>query len=210
MSDFTLDNIDMLVAHPLPWPLGWRLTFRSTNGGKLHQLYVDGRLVDWTHREDERAFCLPASNQAQHVVIAAVGRTERQSDLSHLLPQEPSGLLVEVKISRSCEFARNSLLALLSDHGTDRIDPTPLASAAAWPAGAARWAWGEDAFGSGGFGVDASMSPPFGSGLFGKAMLGIDEDVLVLRAVLDEGRQRLYLQSSSISGQTTIKFLETH
>ena len=113
-----------------------------------------------------------------------------------------------MKISRSCEFARNSRLALLSDHGTDRIDPTPLASAAAWPAGVARWAWGEDAFGSGGFGVDASISPPFGSGLFGKAMLGIDEDVLVLQAVLDEGPQRLYLQSTSISGQTTIRFLE--
>jgi hypothetical protein len=210
MPNFTLDNITLLTTEPMPWPLGWRITFSSTNTDKVHQLYINRQLADWTHQTSQRAFTLPSSSHRQRIIIAAVSQADRQTDFSSLLPiEEPDSHFFQTRVTRSPNYDRASRLALLTDHATGKIDPTPICTALAWPTDITRWAWGEDELGLGSFGLGGQAAPGFGDSLFGQALLGVDDGFIELSADLAEpGLHTLYLQSKSITGQITISFLE--
>ena len=57
-ATFTMQGIDRLRAHPLAEG-GTEVSFRSTNEGMYHQLYVNGRLADWCEEPSHRSFLLP-------------------------------------------------------------------------------------------------------------------------------------------------------
>ncbi|GAH00459.1 unnamed protein product, partial [marine sediment metagenome] len=80
------DNIDRLDARKLDPPRGWVVTFRSGNADSYHQMYVNGRLTDWTDTLSQRSFELDTESFPLEIVVAAVDRDHRADDLSDQLP----------------------------------------------------------------------------------------------------------------------------
>lgn len=204
MIDFTTDNIEMLRLEPLGWPGGWRVCFQSANAGMEHQLYINGRLTDWTEGPQQRTFTLAASRLPRRIVIAATDPRQREVDFSDRLPQSArqAGWVVRPQVVRSPDMSRSCRLAVLGDHATGQLDPQPLSMVEAWPQWAPRWAWGEDPFASGGFGVDGAQAPGIGQGAFGAGLLGVDESLLDLVAnLVEEGAHQLVLRAIEPDGR---------
>jgi len=202
MTDFTTDNIDALRIESLGLPAGWRVSFCSDNVGRCHQLYINGRLSQWTQGPDQRTFRLSPGSGPRQIVVAAVDPPCKATDFSSRLPAEvrQPPWVYRPLVLRDGRYARGSRLALLGDHATGRLDERPLAVTEVWPEWAPRWAWGEDLFGHGGFGLDASGAPGFGAGCFG-GLFGADEAALDLAASLaEEGTHTLVLRLLSPDG----------
>ncbi|RPI60336.1 MAG: hypothetical protein EHM48_07425, partial [Planctomycetaceae bacterium] len=117
MPQFTTDNIYALAAWPMGLPRGWRVTFQSDNAGMCHQLYVNGRLVDWTDSPTQRSFSLEAADHPRTIVIAAVEPGDAGSDLSALLPAqacEPNWIYRR-KFTRSRQRPAGSKVEIVGD-----------------------------------------------------------------------------------------------
>ena len=70
-AELITSGIDQVVAEEIaPW--GWSVRFRSSNVGLYHQLYLNGRLADWTHTPDQRSFFCNEGGSSLSVQIAAV------------------------------------------------------------------------------------------------------------------------------------------
>lgn len=178
------------------------VTFRSEHASLAHQLYVNGRLVDWTDTTGRRSFTLdePA---ACELVVAAVSPRQRATDFSHLLPPEVRrpAWVFEARVPRLCELNRGDRLELLDDRATGELDSTPADSAQAWPESLPRWAWGEDRFAEGGFGFDGSQAPGAGVGAFGAGGFGLDAGTIDLRiAVCEPGEHTVVVRGVSERG----------
>ena len=201
--NFTTDNIDQLRAVAMVSPAGWKVTFRSTNAGMYHQLYVNRQLKDWTDTAEQRSFVLDPSNSRREIIIAAVDADNRRTDLSGLL-LEAAGeeqWVYRALVKRSVGAGKGSRLALLTDHATGVMDEKPLGTWDLWRGG---WAWGEDEFGRGGLGFDGALGVGLGRGAFGVGMLGIEEDVLAIQSPLaEEGTHQLVLRTIASDGQHT-------
>ncbi len=196
-GQFTTEGIDGLSALPRAVPPGWRVRFRSKHAGMAHQLYVNGRLADWTDTTDRRSFTLDDYGPCE-LTVAAVAPRERATDFSHLLPDEVRrpAWVFEAAIPRGTDLGRS-----------DRIEATivgeagPIASFEAWPEHIRRWAWGEDRFGKGGFGYDGSLAPGAGLGAFGAGAFGMDADVIRLRMPIPAtGEHEITIRSVSDKG----------
>jgi hypothetical protein len=191
----TTSGIDLLAAEPTA--AGWRIRFRSDHAGLRHQLYVNGRLADWTDAADQRSFLLPPSAAAVAVVVAAVPPSRRRDDLAAELdspPVEPSWV-VRRRILRDVAASKNETVELLTDHASGQLDPTPLASAPLWPAWMPRFGFGRGRFGEGGFGHDGGQAPGLGVGAFGAGPFGLGSPPLELTADLAEpGTHQLTLR----------------
>jgi hypothetical protein len=206
MTDFTIENIDGLRIEGLPWPGGWRIAFRSSNVAMCHQMYVNGRLADWTEGPDERSFTVAASDQPRQVIVAAVDPGLKAVDFAGRLPQEvrQPGWVYQPLEVRSPDCDRQCRVAIIGDHATGRISEGPLAVQEVWPAWAPRWAWGEDPWAHGGFGLDASRAPGFAAGSFGGGLFGADEALIDIRAALaEEGAHQLMLRLISPDGRVS-------
>jgi len=204
MATFTTDNIDGLQARPLDDLRGWEISFRSRNAGMHHQLYVNGLLADWTDSPERRSFVVGPDETPRELVVAAADAARRSDDFSHLLPPDRRrpAWTYRVAVVRDIRHRRGCRVLLLGDHATGRLDPRGLASCELWPDWAPRWAFGEDAFGRGGFGHDGSQAPGLGKGAFGAGSFGMDTDCAVLAASLpEEGRHQLLLRALMPDGQ---------
>jgi hypothetical protein len=201
---FTTDGIDALRAAPREPGPGRTVTFRSTNAGKVHQLYVNGRLADWTDTTGERSFPLDADGPCE-LIVAAVGPPSRATDFSHLLPADARrpGWVFEATVPRRCELGRSDRLEVLGDRATGELDAAPLASVEAWPEHVPRWAWGEDRFGCGGFGYDGARAPGAGLGAFGAGPFGLDAGAVRFRLPLAESGQHTLVPRSVAPDGTT-------
>ncbi len=199
------DGIDALQAIPLKdAPNVWEITFRSNNAGMHHQLYCNGELSDWTDTADERSFLFDTDVAPSEVVIAAVDGKNRTLDLSDLLTiavRQP-GWVYRTSPVRSIAHSRGTRIMLLGDRATGQMDDTPLVVRETWPQWALRWAWGEDAFGQGGFGYDGAYAPGLGKGALGGGYFGFDAEVIPLSVSLgEEGTHQLVLRVSTPDGQ---------
>lgn len=195
--DFTTDNIEGLRVEPGGLPAGGQVSFRSSNVGMCHQLYVNGRLAQWTEAAEGRSFRLPPDARPRQVVVAAVAPALKAVDFSCRLPQEvrQPPWVYRPLVVRDPRYGRGCRMALLGDHASGRKDDRPLAVTEVWPEWAPRWAWGEGFFGRGGFGLDAVQAPGFGAGCFGGGLFGADEAALDLVASLaEEGVHHLALR----------------
>jgi len=198
MTQFTTDNIDQVRASPGVAPGQWRISFASSTAGMCHQLYVDGQLADFSDSPDCRSFVMQARGGPCRVAVAAVDFALRSSDMSALVAAMGLGSdwVFRTSVVRSPRYPRSARVALLGDHATGRIDERPLDCRAIWPDSQPRWAWGEDRFGVGGFGLDGASAPGAGLGAFGGGLFGVDEGVIVLSAPLyEEGTHSLVLRT---------------
>ena len=197
-------GIDALTAEADPAG-GWRLSFRSPHAGAHHQLYVNGRLADATDTPDQRSFHLDPDGPAL-VAVAAVPAERRWEDLWRQLPPEalPSWVY-RPRVLRSPALAAGDVVEVLGDHAAGgAVDESPLASAAAWPAWASRWSFGQDLFGGGAFGWDGALAPGLGEGAFGGGPFGLDADLIDLSAELaEEGAHAIVLRTRSPDGTCT-------
>ena len=186
----------------------WLVRFRSTNAGLHHQLYINGRLSDWTDTPDHRRFFIDEPVVAPvSVCIAAVDAEYRMTDLSEQLPaddRDPSWVF-RPQLVRSASGRSGDVVEVLGDHATGGdLSLAPLASADAWPVWIPRWQFGEDRFGQGGFGYDGNCAPGLGNGAFGAGMFGMNADLIALEAVLvEDGTHRIVLRSRAADGQVT-------
>lgn len=203
MTPITTDKIDQIVALPLAGG-GWKISFRSGNEGCCHQLYVNGRLSDWTSDAAERTFIITTAAGGCEVRIAAVEAGDRQEDFSAMLA---GTWACDAWVYRAAVLCDNgcrpgTTLQLLTDRCTGVTDPTPIAAAQAWPASSPRWAWGEDSFGQGGLGYDGSRGPGFGRHAFGAGPMGIGWQLVTLQAPLaQEGMHRIVIRATAPDGR---------
>jgi hypothetical protein len=172
----------------------WLVSFRSTNAGLCHQLYVNGRLARWTADAAQRSFLMAAPANAVQVVVAAVSPEDRAADLSAELPadQRRPGWIFRTHITRSAAMRRGDVLEVLSDHATGgELSPTPLLRAAAWPAGLIH----PD---------EGGAHPGCGRGAFGAGPFGYDADLIELSCPLAEsGTHRIVIRTRARDGQSS-------
>jgi len=204
MTQFTTDNIDQVRAVPLDFPGRYAITFRSANSGMYHQLYVNGRLADWTEAIAQRRFILDAGSSPQQVVIAAVDAARCAVDMSSRLPsslRQPSWLL-RASYPLNCRHRPGDRLEVLGDHATGQMDPVPLLVRELQPRWTPQWAWGQSAFGVGGFGYDGIGAPGLGKGAFGAGLFGIGADVVIVELPLaQEGTHQIVLRAIAPDGR---------
>ena len=204
-ATFITDSIDRLQSAKLDPPRGWEVTFRSSNTGLHHQLYVNGQLADVTDTAEQRTFCLPADTSPMEVAIAAVDRLNRETDMSDRLPPplRNPGWVYSSSVVQSVSHRIGDRLSCHKDHTTGQVDPQPLMVREIWPAWVPRWAWGEIAFGAGGFGYGGTGAPGLGKGAFGAGPFGMNADVLHIYAPLsEEGNHQIVLRTVAQDGRS--------
>lgn len=204
MSGPVIDNIARLRVRPLGLRGGRALSFVSANAGLHHQLYVNGRLADWTETPDARRFVLPRSPGPVRLAVVAVAPADRARDFAAALPP------VGARPSWVCEFAWTLgadapvgwRAELLGDGADGTLDDEPLAAAALHPAWSARWGFGRDRFGAGAAGWDGTLAPGL-HGAMGFGPFGFDARRIRLAAALAEtGTHELLLRCVDAAGRT--------
>ena len=207
MTALTTDNIDRLAATPLTWPGGmggWEITFHSLNAGLCHQLYLNGRLADWTDTPAQRHFTIDGEVDPLEVAVAAVAPDDRATDLAELLPAgvgEPTWRYTATAV-RHIRHRPGDSVAVMGDGATGQGPSQQLAALPIWPDWAPRWAFGEDAFGEGGFGYDGRRAPGLGMGLFGVGLFGLGVDGITIDAMLaEDGTHEIVLRTLAADGQ---------
>jgi len=209
---FTTDEIDRLQSRKLDPPRGWEITFRSSNAGLQHQLYINGALADVSDTAEQRAFYLPDDACPREVAITAVQPLYRHADISNLLPFAVGkpGWVYSASVIRSIAHHAGDRIALHTDHTTGQLDSEPLLTRELWPAWAPRWVWGESLFGAGGFGFGGIGAPGMGKGALGAGMFGMDADLICIHAALSEpGEHQVVLRTLAEDGATLIARLNT-
>ena len=194
---FATDNIDALQAFPSADGNAWQITFRSTNEERFHQLYVNGRLADFSDTTAQRSFLVDAAPHPQDVLVVAVDGDLRHVDLSDRLDTFAgrSSWTYRAEVVRSASDRPGARLVLLGDHATGVLDPVPLATRELHPEWSARWGFGDDAFGEGGFGYDAAPAPGLGRGTFGAGPFGHGAETFLMEVPLpEEGQHQLQLR----------------
>ncbi len=207
MSDgYTLENISELRAMPLVSSPGWSITFTSDNTGYYHQLYVNGRLAQFSDTPNQRTFVTGDDATGARIAVIAVAEQYLATDLATVLPADhrQPGWVKSVDIIQDVNLPAATTVSLLTDNATGVIDTVPLASGRLWPELFSRWAWGEDTFGCGGFGYDGDLAPGAGQAAFGAGMFGFGADVITLSApMLIEGTHQLTIRTAGADGNFT-------
>lgn len=196
-------GIDQVTAEPGP-PHCWSVRFRSSNVGLHHQLYVNGRLADWTDMPEQQSFLLDAPVSPLAIRIAAVSPGHRATDLARHLNEDEAKppWAYRAQVVRSVAGRAGEAVEILGDHATGELSETPLASAEVWPVWMPRWAFGQDLFGEGGLGYDGVNAPGIGIGAFGAGPFGMDGDLIDMEATLEEeGTHKIVLRARSQDGQ---------
>jgi hypothetical protein len=158
MSLYTTDNISALDAQECPG--GWVVHFASSNADLCHQLYVNGRLEDFSeHAEQRELFCREQAAPAQ-LAVAAVEYNARGQDFSSELGLSPPAWQFVRRVARSMSLRRGDRVELLWDEGSGTMQNAPVLSEEAWPAWMHRQAFGEEYFGQESFGGSALDGEP--------------------------------------------------
>lgn len=196
-------GIDQVLAEPAGhW--GWAIRFRSGNVALHHQLYVNGRLADWTDTPQQRCFVIPQPAGVASIRVAAVEASARTTDLGEQLPPEERQppWTYRPQVVRPADGRPGEVLEILSDHATGQLSDVPVASAEVSPAWVPRWAFGDDPFGQGGFGYDGVSAPGLGQGAFGAGLFGMGADLIDVEAELrEEGTHEIVLRTRRSSAE---------
>jgi hypothetical protein len=206
MSDpFTTQNIDNLRARPLAGS-GYEIAFDSANEGFYHQIYINGRLVDWTENPTHRSFFLADLASSCRLAVLAVDHEHLRTDFSAVCGEvlSPPPWIFRTLAVRWPWQGPGDRVALLGDHATGQMDPTPLLVRDVWPAWTDRLGWQEGLSGPPIPGQDEDVAMGFGLGAFGAGPFGLDSDVITLEAALEEeGLHHLVLRRIFADGQYT-------
>lgn len=174
----TTEGIRHVLAEPDPTggPGRWRLSFRSNHGGWCHQLYADGRLIAWTDAPHERAFAVDDDAVPRQLALAACPPQRRTQDASAALGLRADGAARHLRAAVPAGARAGDRLEVV-DAGGAVLSSAPLATDEAA-------AFGQDAFGLGGFGFDGALAPGLGTGAFGVGPFGFDAAAVGLDVAL--------------------------
>ncbi len=201
---FTTDNIELLRAVPHADTGKWQISFRSRNAGMHHQLYLNGRMVDWTDTPGERMFYADFDSAPRRVVVAAVPPRYRRLEISGLSGDEfqPTGWIYRLMLVPDIASGGDDRFAIFDDHATGQFSTTPDLVVDAWPGWARRWAWGEDSFALGGFGYDGWSAAGMGLGGFAAGMFGFNMHLVkVALAMSEPGQHQVRIRTICPDGQ---------
>ncbi len=201
MMRFDTTCISRLRAWPLDDHSGYEVSFASSHVGRYHQVYVNGHLVDCTDSPDARSIIVDTLDGPVHIAIAAVAAADRFVDGSASLPTEATDAswAVELSALRKIDHCVDETWSLVVSQAGEPGEA--VASSAAWPLWALRWAMGEDPLGLGGFGWNGYLAPGLGYGHFGRGKLGFDVHSMTLSTRLTtEGEHTCFIRSRDQSG----------
>ncbi len=191
MTDqLTYENIDQLQLTQLTRPAGWQLSFRSSNVGQNHQLYINGRLADFSDTPSQRTFEIHATDFPQELAVAAVSGRYRTAELYSELPSEAQNppWVLRRKIVRDILHQPGDKIAVFHDSASGTLSETPSIEREIWPVSQPHWGFGMCMFGLGGFGIDGVSSPGFGGGAFGIGPFGLNAELMEISlAVCSDG-----------------------
>lgn len=206
MTPLRTTDIHSLRLAPLPAPDLWRLMFHSDHTTLHHQLYVNGKLVDYTQRIEQRSFLVTQISVPQELCIVAVPAERRTTDYRDELPaaQQSPPWIHHCRVARDLSHVPLAQLRVGQDHATGTIDPDTKQRAAIWLAASEHWGFGLGEFGAGGWGVDGDLACGLGLGEFGTGPFGFDGTSLTITLVLSEpGVHQIELTVETPDGATS-------
>jgi hypothetical protein len=197
-----ITGIDQMVVEG-PGALGWSIRFRSVNTGMHHQLYVNGRLADWTDTPAQRRFCLSGPPGPVALTVVAVDVALRTRDFARQLAGAAGqcSWLHRPLLPRPVGARPGDVMEVVSDHATGLMSTEPVSVAEMCPPWAPRWAFGQDSFGEGGFGYDGTGGAGLG-GAFGAGPFGMGADLIDMEAAFgSDGLHLIVLRTRNKEGQ---------
>lgn len=164
-------------------PMHALVAWRSTHHGKLHQVYVNGRLAGVTHDCAQRRLVIPLPSSwtaPLRIEVFAVSPAESYIDLCGTLHAYPLQGRVQIGWLRRMGLPTGGVVHIYSNRGNGPVDYTsPVAGPIPiWPALHDKCGFGMSRFGLSDFGFDASAAAGFGLGLFGAGEFGFDADAM--------------------------------
>jgi hypothetical protein len=161
------------------------VTWRSSNAGLFHQVYVNGRFAGATIDAEQRRLVVqtPCSLLAAvRVMVFAVQPAEAHIDFAdELEPPEIDAGRVRLVLLRSQTLPLGATANVYFDNGTGTIDYTEPLNARPiriWPCPQDKAGFGAARFAEGDFGWDSAASVGLGIGAFGRGQFGLDADAI--------------------------------
>jgi hypothetical protein len=212
MTPLRTTDIHWLRLSPLPAPDLWRLMFHSAHTTLHHQLYVNGQLVDYTQRVEQRSFLVTQIGVPQELCVVAVPADRRTTDYRNELPeaQQSPPWIHHFRVARDLSHVPLAQLRVGHDHATGTIDPDTEQRAAIWLDASEHWGFGLGEFGAGGWGVDGDLARGLGLGEFGTGPFGFGGTSLTIELVLaEQGVHQIELTVETPDGATSPATLAT-
>lgn len=201
----TTPQLDGIDISPLRLQTDGRyvVSFVSPHESMHHQLYVNGRLDQWTDLPLQRQFVAVLPPAPVRLAVAAVEELFRQDDFASQLSGLTPPWVYRPRVAQTPALAPDDQVEILDDHASGVLSPVPLDATSAWPVYLTRWAFGQDVFGAGAFGFDGCGAAGMGGGAFGEGMFAFDSPLLELEGLLEEeGSHRLVVRIRGADGQT--------
>jgi hypothetical protein len=135
----------------------------------------------------------------------AVPSRHRNGNFAHELPAGAAAppWLCRLRLPRNTANRPGDRLAVHHDNATGTVDETPALRENLWPPQSSMWGFGVDAFGRGGFGLDAAAAPGL-AGAFGLGPFGIDREVMTMDLPLTaDGLHAIEARAVSFDGETS-------
>ncbi len=179
--------------------------WRSCHGGKLHQVYVDGRLAGVTSCFGQRRMVVSISARraaAVRVEVFAVAAGEAHVDFGAMLEAVRPRGRVEIGWLRRMGLPTACSVRVYSNGGAGEVDYAAAADGAeVWPVWQEKCGFGMGRFAESDFGYDGSAAVGFGCGLFGEGEFGFDADAMRwVSGELAEGLWRFGVKIADAAG----------
>jgi hypothetical protein len=191
--------------------------WRSSQQGRLHQVYVNGCLAGVTVDPAQRYLVVPTPSSfesAVHVEVVAVEPHEGHIDFAReIATAAPCNSRARLIFLRSQNLPSAAAVSVYFDNGTGSVDygtslnqtPIPV-----WPCWQDKAGFGMSRFGTGDFGYDAAAAVGFGKGSFGRGEFGLDSDTIEwISPILPLGEYRFGVKvvgdqgNESLASETT-------
>jgi hypothetical protein len=173
------------------------VTWHSSHAGKLHQVYLNGRLAGVTIDSEQRRLVVqtPKSfESAVRVEVVAVDPADAHVDFADDMESPQTCSRVRLSILRSQTLPLGARANVYFDSGTGSIDygqPLNASPIAIWPYPQDKAGLGMSEFGASDFGYDSAACVGFGKGSFANGQFGLDTDTIEwVSPVLALGRFR--------------------
>jgi len=193
---FTIDNIEAVKAMTfpagrlrdgtvVPMPGLIVVQWRSSETGKLFQVYVNGRLAGVTADPEQRMLLAPYDHSHPAAIeIVAVDAAEKDVDYAGELTgfTRDDGSHVLLSWPRLGTMPLGSEARVCWNDGDGEIDyDNPIATQAVWGDPTEKWGYGLDGFGEVGFGYSGGAIG-FGRGAFGLGEFGFDAEMMTFES----------------------------
>lgn len=191
-----IDNIESVKATPFPAgrlrdggivsvPGLIMVQWRSSEAGKLFQVYVNGRLAGVTADVEQRVLLVQCdhSHPAAIEIVAVEGADKDVDHAGELVGfSRDDGSHVALSWPRLGTLALGSEARVCWNGGAGGIDyDNPIATQTVWADPTEKWGWGLDGFGEVGFGYNGG-AVGLGRGAFGLGEFGFDAEMMVFES----------------------------